>query len=83
MATNVNLTADLERFARSCVEDGRFNNVSEVVRAGLRLLQDNEERRRAFNAMLDSVAKEAARDGTVALDDMLVELDAIIDAADR
>ena len=44
MATNVSLTAELETFARSCVESGRYNNVSEVVRSGLRLLQENEER---------------------------------------
>lgn len=53
MATNVSLTAELETFARSCVESGRYNNVSEVVRAGLRLLQENEERRARFGAMLD------------------------------
>ena len=40
MATNVHLTPELERFARECVECGRYNNVSEVVRASLRLLQD-------------------------------------------
>ena len=38
MATNVHLTAELESFARQCVESGRYNNVSEVVRASLRLL---------------------------------------------
>ena len=51
MATNVSLTAELEKFARSCVESGRYNNVSEVVRSGLRLLQENEERRARFGAM--------------------------------
>jgi antitoxin ParD1/3/4 len=32
MGTNINLTPELERFAQACVESGRFNNVSEVVR---------------------------------------------------
>ncbi|TVR82790.1 MAG: type II toxin-antitoxin system ParD family antitoxin, partial [Rhodospirillales bacterium] len=45
MAANVHLTPELEAFARACVDGGKFNNVSEVVRAGLRLLQDAEERR--------------------------------------
>ena len=53
MSTNVSLTTELENFARRCVESGRYNNVSEVVRSGLRLLQENEERRARFGAMLD------------------------------
>ena len=64
MATNVHLTPELERFARECVEGGRYNNVSEVVRSGLRLLQDAEERRIRFNAMLKETESEADRDGT-------------------
>lgn len=47
MGTNVHLTPELERFARERVSEGRYNNVSEVVRDGLRLLQDQEQARRA------------------------------------
>lgn len=83
MATNVHLTPELERFARECVEGGRYNNVSEVVRSGLRLLQDAEERRRDFHAMLDDVEAEVDRDGSYTVDSVLAEADAIIDAADR
>jgi len=79
MATNVHLTPELEAFARTCVEGGKFNNVSEVVRAALRLLQDSEERRRSFNAMLDAVRDETAREGAVAVDTVLAEMDEIID----
>ncbi|PGH52898.1 type II toxin-antitoxin system ParD family antitoxin [Azospirillum palustre] len=79
MATNVHLTPELERFARDCVEGGRYNNVSEVVRSGLRLLQDAEERRQNFNAMLLQAEAEADRDGSVGIDDMLAEIDRTID----
>lgn len=79
VATNVHLTPELEAFARSCVDDGRYNNVSEVVRAGLRALQEAEERRRGFTTMLDAVRAEAAREGIHRLDDVLSEMDAIID----
>jgi antitoxin ParD1/3/4 len=78
MATNVHLTPELERFARECVDSGEYNNVSEVVRSALRLLQQGEERRRAFEEMLRESAAEADRDGTITVDEMDAELEAII-----
>jgi antitoxin ParD1/3/4 len=75
MGTNVHLTPELERFAKACVAEGRYNNVSEVVRDGLRRLQEAEERRRAFNKSLDDAVAEAERDGWVELDDALAEFD--------
>lgn len=83
MATNVHLTPELEGFARSCVTSGRYNNVSEVVRAGLRLLQDNEERRAAFERSLEEARAEADRDGWVTAEEALASMDAIIEAAER
>ncbi|MFE0757373.1 type II toxin-antitoxin system ParD family antitoxin [Inquilinus sp. NPDC058860] len=83
MATNVHLTPELERFARRCVEEGRYNNVSEVVRSGLRLLQEAEERRQAFTAMLRRVEEETDREGDVSIEDALAEVDRIIDEAER
>lgn len=83
MATNVHLTPDLEQFARSCVDSGRFNNVSEVVRSALRLLQNTEERRSAFMAMLADVHAESERDGYVTIDEAAAEMDRIIDEAGR
>jgi antitoxin ParD1/3/4 len=78
MATNVHLTPELERFARKCVEGGRYNNVSEVVRAALRLLQDAEVRR-----TLDDAMAEADREGTFSLESVLEEVDAVIAARDQ
>jgi antitoxin ParD1/3/4 len=79
MSTNVHLTPELERFAKACVAGGRFNNVSEVVRAGLRMLQEAEERRAAFGRMLDEVRAEVAREGTFTVEEVMAEVDAIID----
>jgi antitoxin ParD1/3/4 len=78
MATNVHLTPELEEFARACVETGRYNNVSEVMRAGLRLLQEREDRRRAFAKMLTDAEAEAESEGTYTIDEVAAELDAII-----
>jgi antitoxin ParD1/3/4 len=79
MSTNVHLTPELERFAREVVAEGRYNNVSEVVRQGLRMVQEAEERRRAFVATLEAAEAEADRDGWVSLDTVLSDLDAIIE----
>ncbi len=83
MGTAVHLTPDLEAIARGCVAEGQYENVSEVVCAGLRILQDTEKRRSSFNAMLETVRREADRDGTYDLDSVLRELDRTLEQADR
>jgi antitoxin ParD1/3/4 len=80
MGTNVNLTPELERFAQACVESGRFNNVSEVVRSGLRMLQEAEERRAAFLASLEAAHAEGLRDGFATVEEVEAEVTAAIDA---
>ena len=42
MPTSIALSSHFEVFIRQQVESGRYNNASEVVRTGLRLLQDQE-----------------------------------------
>jgi antitoxin ParD1/3/4 len=78
MSTNVHLTPELERFARECVDSGRYNNISEVMRAALRLLEEAEQRRREFNAMLRAAEKEGDREGWIPVETVLAEMDEII-----
>ena len=80
MATNVNLTPELARFAQACVESGRFNNVSEVVRSALRMLQEAEERRAAFVASLEAAREEGLREGLATVEEVEAEIRAAIDA---
>jgi antitoxin ParD1/3/4 len=79
MGTNVNLTPELERFAQVCVETGRFNNVSEVVRSALRMLQDAEERKAAFVASLEDAVAEGDRDGFISSENVEAEVAAAIE----
>jgi antitoxin ParD1/3/4 len=80
VATNVHLTPELEGFAREQVGSGRYNNVSEVVRSALRLMQDRANRRASFDAMIDAATAEADRDGWASADTALAEVDAVIKA---
>lgn len=43
---NVSLTPELEKMVAEKVQSGMYNSASEVVRAGLRLLQEQDEERR-------------------------------------
>ncbi len=61
MTTSISLPPELERFAKTCVASGRYNNVSEVVRNAVRLLQEKDQRQEKFNSMLDTVQEETKR----------------------
>lgn len=56
--TSISLGSYFENFVSSQVSVGRFKNVSEVVRAGLRLLEDEESKtialRKAIQEGIDS-----------------------------
>ena len=53
MASSVDLGRQLEKFVDSLVSSGRYNSKSEVLREGLRLLQEREQRLEALNRSLD------------------------------
>jgi antitoxin ParD1/3/4 len=76
---NVSLTPELERFAESCVQSGRYNSVSEVTRAALRLLQEAEARRIALLASLREAEAEGERDGFLSIEQVEADLRAAID----
>ena len=61
---NVVLTKRQEKFIEALVESGRYQNASEVLRDGLRLV----EQRQAEEASRLKALREAARIGVAALD---------------
>ena len=51
--TSIALGEHFAAFAREQVAHGRYGNVSEVVRAGLRLLEEREAKLAALRAAID------------------------------
>jgi len=50
---NVSLTPELEEFVQRKVESGLYNNASEVVREGLRLLKEHDDIRLKWREQID------------------------------
>jgi antitoxin ParD1/3/4 len=55
---NINLTEHLDHFVASQVASGRYSNASEIVREALRLLEEQEQERKAKLNVLRRAAKQ-------------------------
>lgn len=62
---NVSLTPELEKFVDGKVESGLYNNASEVVREGLRLLKEHDELRKKYAAQIERGWQQAQRGDVV------------------
>lgn len=60
---NVNLTRELDRFVATKVKSGRYENASEVVRAGLRTLEREEREYEAKLTALQAAIDEGDGSG--------------------
>lgn len=50
---NISLTPELEQFVQGKVESGLYNNASEVIREGLRLLKEQDEIRLRWREQIE------------------------------
>ena len=55
---NINLTEHFDHFVARQVSSGRYSNASEIVREGLRLLEEQEQERQAKLNALRQAAKQ-------------------------
>jgi antitoxin ParD1/3/4 len=60
---NVNLTDELDSFVLSRIENGRYENASEVVRSALRMLEREEQQYEAKLAALRAAIDEGDASG--------------------
>lgn len=63
MPTSVALGPRFENFVREQIASGRYNNVSEVLRAGLRLLEEQEQAREIKLDALRCAIREGLESG--------------------
>lgn len=67
---DVTLPPELERFATEAVAAGRYRNLSEVVTAGVSLLQRQEQARAELLASVLAAKEESDRDGYLTGDEV-------------
>ena len=59
---NISLTKHFDQFVQRQISSGRYGNASEVVREGLRLLEEQEQMRAAKLKALGQAAKQGSEE---------------------
>lgn len=80
MPSSVNLGARLEAVVDELVKNGRYNSRSEVLREGVRIIHEREQRLAEFEAVIALGIADADAGRVHDLDDVFDELDAEIAA---
>lgn len=76
MAISADLGAHLEKVVNHLVSTGRYNSKSEVLREGVRLVEEREKRLAALDAMLAQGLSDADAGRVVAAEDVFARLEA-------
>ena len=82
---SISLTDHQQTFVAKLVASGRFHGVSEVMRAGLRLLEEREERRQAILTRIEAAVQEGLDSGPAVemekIEDILAQAKAEMESA--
>lgn len=70
---NINLTPQMDKFVSKMIKKGHYANASEVMRAGLRALEQDEQENQAKIAALRA-ALQAGEESGIAEGDVIAEI---------
>ena len=76
MAISAELGETLDKVVADLVENGRYNSKSEVLREGVRLVQEREARFRELDASIRLAIAEADTQGWLSEEEVFAELEA-------
>ncbi|WP_184719060.1 type II toxin-antitoxin system ParD family antitoxin [Caulobacter sp.] len=79
MAISVDLGPQLEAVVTDLIENGRYGSKSEVLREGVRLVQEREAKLAAFHALIDEGLADAEAGRTVSLEEAFAHMEAELD----
>ena len=80
MASSVNLGEQLEAFITEAVKNGRYGSRSEVLREGVRLVQEREAKWARFDAEIQKGIDSADRGESIPLEQAVDELNEYIES---
>jgi antitoxin ParD1/3/4 len=76
MAISADLGKVLENYVGKLVEEGRYNSKSEVLREGVRLLQEREQRLAALDTAIELGMVDIRQGNTISADEVFDRLEA-------
>ncbi len=80
MGTHVSLGSHYETFVQQMLQNGRYNNTSEIVRDGLRMVEERERRLATLDGVLTRSRADAKAGRVTAADQVFDTLEAEINA---
>ena len=78
MAISADIGETLEKVVNDLVENGRYNSKSEVLREGIRLVQEREARLRELDAMIQVGLDDIDAGRTVPAEEVFAEMRRVI-----